>query len=163
MIYCKQIPIPILDIDITKIKSLYTKGYHLFNVRYHANPYWRSFDIIKEFEISPILVRFPSITSWFASIKKYTGITKIKHSYISVLDGKHSIPWHSDSINQDFNKSFITAISTKNSFIELNDVKYSYEDGYSYIFKSGIRHRIINFNDDLRITLCTTPEENPYV
>ena len=40
MIYCKQIPIPILDIDITKIKSLYTKGYHLFNERYHANPYW---------------------------------------------------------------------------------------------------------------------------
>ena len=24
------------------------------------------------------------------------------------------------------------------------------------------RHRVINFNDDLRITLCTTPEENPY-
>ena len=42
-------------------------------------------------------------------------------------------------------------------------MKYTYEDGYSYIFRSGISHRILNFNDDLRITLCTTPEENPYV
>ena len=42
------------------------------------------------------------------------------------------------------------------------NIKYTYKNGYSYIFRAGFSHRVLNLNDDLRITLCTTPEENPY-
>ena len=91
-------------------------------------------------------------------LKEHTNIRVIKNSYISILIQKSSIDWHVDSTNKDFNKSIITAISTTNSFIEFEDAKYYYKDGYSYIIRSGNSHRVLNLNDDIRITLCTTPE-----
>ena len=59
-----------------------------------------------------------------------------------------------------FKKSIITAISTKNSFIEFDDKKYYYKNGLSYIIRSGNKHRVLNLNDDIRITLCTTTGED---
>ena len=48
----KQIPLPILETDIDKIKFLYTNGKNsLFKQRYDKSPEWRSFDIIKEYSI----------------------------------------------------------------------------------------------------------------
>ena len=85
--------------------------------------------------------------------------------YISILLPKSSIPWHVDM--QDisyFNKAILTSLSTKNSFIEFeNDVKYVYKTGYSYLIKSGVKHRILNLSDQNRIMICTTPKENKYV
>ena len=88
----------------------------------------------------------------------------IKSSYISVLDPKSSIPWHKDMSSDVFCKSFLTSIKTENSFIEFEgDRKYTYKPGFSYVIRSANNHRILNLSDDIRITLCTTPTENPYV
>tara|TARA_Y100000401_G_C8192675_1_gene159519 strand:- start:65 stop:571 length:507 start_codon:yes stop_codon:yes gene_type:complete len=155
----KQLPLPILEADINKIKFLYTNGRDsLFKQRYDKSPGWRSFDIIKEYSSSPLLQKLPFITNWIKLLKEHTNIRVIKNSYISILIQKSSIDWHVDSTNKDFNKSIITAISTTNSFIEFEDAKYYYKDGYSYIIRSGNSHRVLNLNDDIRITLCTTPE-----
>jgi hypothetical protein len=63
-----------------------------------------------------------------------------------------------------FSNSFLTSIKTEKSFIEFeNDKKYTYNQGYSYVIRSAIKHRILNLSDDIRITICTTPTENPYV
>ena len=155
----KQLPLPILEADINKIKFLYTNGRDsLFKQRYDKSPGWRSFDIIKEYSSSPLLQKLPFITNWIKLLKEHTNIRVIKNSYISILIQKSSIDWHVDSTNKDFNKSIITAISTTNSFIEFEDAKYYHKDGYSYIIRSGNSHRVLNLNDDIRITLCTTPE-----
>ena len=61
-----------------------------------------------------------------------------------------------------FQVKVITALLTDKSFLEVDNIKYTYKNGYSYIFRAGFSHRVLNLNDDLRITLCTTPEENPY-
>lgn len=163
MTYCKQIPLPLLDTDIDKIKFFYTNGYKIFQERQLNNPYWKSFDLIKDEHTSPVCQNLTGITDWLALIKKHTGIAKIKHCYISILAAKCSIPWHTDSTNENFNSSFITSISTEKSFIEFDNIKYTYRKGYSYVFRSGVSHRVLNLNDDLRITLCTTPEENLYI
>ena len=162
MTYCKQIPLPILEADVQKIKFFYKNGYKLFKPRQLNNPYWQSFDIIKEYQVSPICQNLKCITSWIKLIKEHTGITNLKNSYISILKPKCSIPWHTDLDKEDFSSSFITSISTDKSFLEIDNVKYTYKNGYSYVFRSGFSHRVLNLNDDLRITLCTTPEENPY-
>ena len=62
-----------------------------------------------------------------------------------------------------YSNSIITSISTANSFIEFeNDKQYHYREGYSYLIKSGVKHRIMNLSDEYRVTLCLTPKENPY-
>ena len=157
----KQIPLPILETDIDKIKFLYTNGKNsLFKQRYDKSPGWKSFDIIRNYSSSPLLKKLPCISNWIKILKEHTNIRVVKHSYISVLEVKSSIDWHTDSDNKDFNKSIITAISTKDSFIEFKDKRYFYKDGYSYIIRSGNEHRVLNLNNDIRITLCTTPEED---
>ena len=61
----KQLPLPILEADINKIKFLYTNGRDsLFKQRYDKSPGWRSFDIIKEYSSSPLLQKLPFITNW---------------------------------------------------------------------------------------------------
>ena len=52
MTYCKQIPLPLLDTDIDKIKFFYTNGYKIFQQRQQHNPYWKSFDLIKDKKFS---------------------------------------------------------------------------------------------------------------
>ena len=56
--------------------------------------------------------------------------------------------------------TLISSIITFETFIEFKDKRYFYKDGYSYIIRSGNEHRVLNLNNDIRITLCTTPEED---
>ena len=162
MTYCKQIPLPVLEADIEKIKFFYKNGYKLFSERQIDNPYWKSFNLITNSKISPVSQNLKCITSWLKLIQGHTGIKNIKNCYISVLKPKCAIPWHTDAEGEKFTSSFITSISTDKSFLEVDNIKYTYKNGYSYIFRAGFSHRVLNLNDDLRITLCTTPEENPY-
>ena len=162
MTYCKQIPMPVLEADIEKIKFFYKNGYKLFSERQIDNPYWKSFNLITNSKISPVSQNLKCITSWLKLIQEHTGIKNIKKCYISVLKPKCAIPWHTDADGEKFTSSFITSISTDKSFLEVDNIKYTYKNGYSYIFRAGFSHRVLNLNDDLRITLCTTPEENPY-
>ena len=162
MTYCKQIPLPVLQADIEKIKFFYKNGYKLFSERQIDNPYWKSFNLITNSKISPVSQNLKCITSWLNLIQEHTGIKNIKNCYISVLKPKCAIPWHTDAECEKFTSSFITSISTDKSFLEVDNIKYTYKNGYSYIFRAGFSHRVLNLNDDLRITLCTTPEENPY-
>ena len=162
MTYCKQIPLPVLQADIEKIKFFYKNGYKLFSERQIDNPYWKSFNLITNSKISPVSQNLKCITSWLNLIQEHTGIKNIKNCYISVLKPKCAIPWHTDAEGEKFTSSFITSISTDKSFLEVDNIKYTYKNGYSYIFRAGFSHRMLNLNDDLRITLCTTPEENPY-
>ena len=162
MTYCKQIPLPVLQADIEKIKFFYKNGYKLFSERQIDNPYWKSFNLITNSKISPVSQNLKCITSWLNLIQDHTGIKNIKNCYISILKPKCAIPWHTDAEGEKFTSSFITSISTDKSFLEVDNIKYTYKNGYSYIFRAGFSHRVLNLNDDLRITLCTTPEENPY-
>ena len=162
MTYCKQIPLPVLEADIEKIKFFYKNGYKLFSERQIDNPYWKSFNLITNSKISPVSQNLKCITSWLNLIQEHTGIKNIKNCYISVLKPKCAIPWHTDAEGEKFTSSFITSISTDKSFLEVDNIKYTYKNGFSYIFRAGFSHRVLNLNDDLRITLCTTPEENPY-
>ena len=162
MTYCKQIPLPVLEADIEKIKFFYKNGYKLFSERQIDNPYWKSFNLITNSKISPVSQNLKCITSWLKLIQDHTGIKNIKNCYISVLKPKCAIRWHTDAEGEKFTSSFITSISTDKSFLEVDNIKYTYKNGYSYIFRAGFSHRVLNLNDDLRITLCTTPEENPY-
>ena len=162
MTYCKQIPLPVLEADIEKIKFFYKNGYKLFSERQIDNPYWKSFNLITNSKISPVSQNLKCITSWLKLIQEHTGIKNIKNCYISVLKPKCAIPWHTDAEGEKFTSSFITSISTDKSFLEVDNIKYTYKNGYSYIFRAGFSHRVLNLNDDLRITLCTIPEENPY-
>ena len=162
MTYCKQIPLPVLEADIEKIKFFYKNGYKLFSERQIDNPYWKSFNLITNSKISPVSQNLKCITSWLKLIQEHTGIKNIKNCYISVLKPKCAIPWHTDAEGEKFTSSFITSIYTDKSFLEVDNIKYTYKNGYSYIFRAGFSHRVLNLNDDLRITLCTTPEENPY-
>ena len=79
---------------------------------------------------------------------------KIKHCYISVVLPKNQIPWHVDLQNKDvFSPAALTSLVTDNSFIEFEeDKKYTYKTGYSYLIKSGVKHRILNLNDSNRYT-----------
>ena len=165
MINCKQIPLPkIENVDIHKLDYFFKLGNNFFETRY-GHEAWKSFDLLKQSKPSPMLKHFPFIENWLQLCEKHTGIKNIKHCYLSVLSPKNQIPWHVDLSNEVvFCNSFITSLSTENSFIEFeNDKKYTYKTGHSYLIKSGVKHRILNLSDSYRYTLCITPEENFYV
>lgn len=164
MTNCKQIPLPKLQIsDISRIEHFFKLGNHLFSQRYQAAPHWKSFDLINEKKHSPMLKHFPDIIKWTENLQKHTGIKEIEHMYLAVLSPMQQIPWHKDMSRPGFHKSFITAIQTNSSFIEFElDKHYTYKQGFSYILQTGVEHRIINTSDQFRITLCSTPKENPY-
>ena len=126
------------------------------------HPDQADFNLVNNGKDSPILSKFDSIKIWKTKLDK---LFHIESMYISILLPKSSIPWHVDM--QDisyFNKAILTSLSTKNSFIEFeNDVKYVYKTGYSYLIKSGVKHRILNLSDQNRIMICTNPKENKYV
>ena len=164
MTNCKQIPLPKLGKqDLQKIISFFTMGHHLFDERYghHA---WKSFDIVKGGSTSPMIKHFPGIVKWLTTCSKHTAVRDIEHLYLSILMPRNQIPWHVDMQQADvYANSIITSISTANSFIEFeNDKQYHYREGYSYLIKSGVKHRIMNLSDEYRVTLCLTPKENPY-
>ena len=157
MTNCKQIPLPKLGKDdLQKIISFFSMGNHLFNERYghHA---WKSFDIITEGTASPMIRHFPGIIRWLTTCTKHTAIRSIDHLYLSILMPRNQIPWHIDmQHNNIYANSIITSIEFE------NDKQYHYREGYSYLIKSGVKHRIINLSDEYRVTLCLTPKENPY-
>ena len=166
MTHCKKIPILKFDLgDTDKLISLATKGKKVFSTRYNLGN-WSSLSLIDDYKYSYLLKKeLPNLYQVFEQLNtEYTELKGIKSSYISVLAAKSSIPWHKDMSTDVFCDSFLTSVKTENSFIEFeNDKKYTYEPGYSYIIRSAIQHRILNLSDDIRITLCTTPTENPYV
>ena len=165
MTNCKQIPLPkIENIDPHKLDFFFKLGNHLFETRYNHHA-WKSFDLLRDSRKSPMMKHFPFIEDWLAMCEKHTGFKKIKHCYISVLLPKNQIPWHVDLKNKDiFCPAALTSLVTDDSFIEFeNDKKYTYKTGYSYLIRSGVKHRIMNLSDTNRYTLCVTPEENPYV
>ena len=165
MTNCKEIAVPKLEgVDIQRVMYFYKLGNHLFAERYF-NPHWKSFDLISKQIESPMFKHFPAIQKWIEIVKRQNKIGKINTMYLSILDPKNQIPWHVDKSDTDtFSPSFITSIKTNNSFIEFkDDKKYTYKEGFSYIIKSGVEHRILNLNDEHRITLCVTPEVNDHV
>ena len=101
---------------------------------------------------------FPEIVKWSEMLQKKGYISKIMNLYISVLAPRQQIPWHVDMNRLGFNKAFITALHTDDSFIEFkDDKKHFYKKGLSYALQTGVEHRIINMSNDYRITLCTLP------
>ena len=107
---------------------------------------------------SPMMKHFPYIQEWMKLCIRHTGIKKFKHVYLSVVLPRNQIPWHVDMKDKDsFSPAAITSLVTDDSFIEFeNDKKYTYKTGYSYLIRSGNRHRIFNLSDKTRYTLCVT-------
>ena len=164
MTCCKQIPIPVLNLSYNKLVFLHNNLKHLFLPRYKNNTSWQSFDLISNGKQNSLLKHLLEITDWMELLNTSTGIKNIKHMYLAVLDSYSQIPWHHDRQDYNFDSSFITDLHTSKSFIEfVDDKKYLYKQGYSYVIRSGVDHKIFNLNKSIRITLCTTPEENPYV
>lgn len=165
MTNCKQLPLPKLKVDnIDRVIHFFKLGNHLFNQRYNDAPHWKSFDLIADGRHSPMLKHFPEILDWIEQLKKHTAIKNIENMYLAVLAPKQQIPWHKDMSRPGFHKAFITALQTNSSFIEFEEDKhYTYRESFSYALQTGVHHRIINTSDEYRITLCTTPKENPYV
>jgi len=164
LINCKQIDVPKLKIrpqNIVSLKRFFDEGSKLFEDRYLLNS-WKSFNLVSNYKDSPILSKFDFIKVWKDKLQKEF---EIESMYISILLPKSSIPWHVDmQTNEYYNKAILTAISVKKSFIEFeNDSKYVYKKGYSYMIKSGTRHRILNLSDEIRIMICTNPKENKHV
>ena len=163
MTYCKQIPLPLLDkVNIDKIHFIYKNAGKLWNTRYNHEA-WKSIDLITDSKDTRWLLQFTEINLWRQSLYKFTGIKEISNMYISVLAPKNQVPWHSDLTTDVFASTILTAIQTENSFLEFDDNKYIYKQGYSYLLRTYNKHRIMNLSDKPRITLCTTPKENPYV
>lgn len=163
MTYCKQIPLPVLsNISIEKILFIYENAYKLWDTRYNHDP-WKSIDLINDYKDTSWLRQFSEIKLWSSTLLEYTGITDIKHMYISLLAPKNQIPWHSDMTTDIFAPTILTSIQTDLSFLEFENKKYVYKPGYSYLLRTYHKHRIMNLSDKPRITLCTTPKENPYV
>lgn len=166
MTCCKKIPVLQFNRgDIVKLIDLATRGKKVFSKRYNLEN-WYSLPLIEDYKYSYLLKNeLPYLWYTFDLLNNfYTEFKGIKSSYISVLDPKSSIPWHKDLSTDVFCDSFLTSIKTENSFIEFEgDKKYTYEPGFSYVIRSAINHRILNLSDDIRITICTTPTENPYV
>ncbi len=159
MTNCKQLKLPPLEgVNIHKLIHFFKLGNHLFTDRYLEAPHWKSFDLIKNTGYSPMFKHFPEIVKWSEMLQKKKLISKIMTLYISVLAPRQQIPWHVDMDKPGFNKAFITALQTDDSFIEFkDDKKYYYKKGFSYALQTGTEHRIINMSDDYRITLCTSP------
>ena len=165
MTNCKQIPLPKIDnIDLTRLDFFFKLGNHLFSTRY-SHESWKSFDLLSDGKPSPMMKHFPYIEEWMKLCVRHTGIKKFKTVYLSVLLSKNQIPWHVDMTDtESFSPAAITSLSTDESFIAFEgDKKYTYKTGHSYLIKSGNRHRIFNLSNKNRYTLCTVPEENPYV
>lgn len=164
MTCCKKIPIPDLNIsDLDTIQNMYLNGKKVFNSRYNL-PNWRSLYLINDYKQNSLYHKLPNIRNWLIYIEdNYLEFKGIKNCYLSILEPKSSIPWHTDMSTDVFNDSFLTSLKTKNSFIEFeNDKKYTYKTGSSYVIRSAVSHRILNLSNEIRITLCTTPTENPY-
>ena len=166
MTCCKKIPILQFDRgDLVKLVNLSTRGKKVFAKRYNLDN-WKSLPLITNYKFSYLLENeLPHLLNTFKNLNKiHTEFKGIKSSYLSVLNPKSSIPWHKDMSTDVFCNSFLTSLKTENSFIEFEgDKKYTYQTGCSYVIRSAINHRILNLSDDIRITLCTTPTENPYV
>lgn len=165
MTHCKKIPIPQFNRgDIVKLIDLATRGKKVFTSRYNLDN-WYSLTLIDNYDYSQVLKELPFLRYTYDQLNNFhTEFKGIKSSYLSILNPKSSIPWHKDMSTDVFCNSFITSIKTENSFIEFDgDKKYTYDPGYSYVIRSAISHRILNLSDDIRITICTTPTENPYV
>ena len=163
MTYCKQIPLPILNnVSIDKILFIYQNANKLWNIRYNHEP-WKSIDLITNGKDTRWLRQFSEINLWIHSLYKFTGIKDINNMYLSVLAPKNQISWHSDLTTDVFASTILTSLQTEHSFLEFEDKKYTYKHGYSYLLRTYNKHRIMNLSDKPRITLCTTPKENPYV
>jgi hypothetical protein len=163
---CKEIPIIKFNCgDIKKLNNLAINGKKIFSTRYNINS-WYSLPLIDNYKYTSIVRKqLPCLWWTFEQLNNvHTEFKGIKSSYLSVLNPRSSIPWHKDMSTDVFSNSFLTSIKTEKSFIEFeNDKKYTYNQGYSYVIRSSIKHRILNLSDDIRITICTTPTENPYV
>ena len=74
---------------------------------------------------------------------------------------KSSIPWHKDTDNPDeFSRGImLPIIIPKNSYIEFEDgSKDTYDMGYCYNTRFGVRHRVINASNQIRVMcMITTP------
>lgn len=165
MTHCKKIPIPQFNRgDIVKLIDLATRGKKVFSSRYNLDN-WYSLTLINNYDYSQVLKELPFLWYTYDQLNNFhTEFKGIKSSYLSILNPKSSIPWHKDMSTDVFCNSFITSIKTEKSFIEFEgNKKYTYDPGYSYVIRSAISHRILNLSDDIRITICTTPTENPYV
>ena len=165
MTNCKQLPLRRLDgMEYSRLEHFFKLGNHLFTGRYSEAPHWKSFDLYSDKRESPILKHFPYIKHWLSMLQTHNGLKSIQHIYLSVLAPKQQIPWHVDMQREGYNKAFITSLFTDDSVIQFKDDKrYRYKQGFSYALQTGTEHRIINMSDTYRFTLCTTPEDNPYV
>ena len=122
MTNCKQLKIPPLEgVNIHKLIHFFKLGNHLFTDRYLEAPHWKSFDLIKNTGYSPMFKHFPEIVKWSEMLQKKKIISKIMTLYISVLAPRQQIPWHVDMDKPGYNKAFITALHTDDSFIELSE------------------------------------------
>ena len=77
MTYCRQIPLPLVEADVKKIKFFYKNGYNLFNERQIDNPYWKSFNLITNSKVSPVSQNLKFIMSWLTFVENHTGIKGI--------------------------------------------------------------------------------------
>jgi len=155
LILCKQLPISkIEDGCVKQIADLYFELRDKLPSRYNHEP-WKSINLIVNGVRSPIIHNFPGIHKWYAELP-----FEVENMYISMLAGMNQIPWHVDMTTDVYSPTILTAIRTSNSFVEFENYKYSYKDGFSYAIRSAHKHRVMNLSNEVRIMLCTTPRRD---
>ena len=83
-----------------------------------------------------------------------------EHVFVHTLLAKSTIPWHKDTDNpRAFSNGLMLPIFIpKKSYVEFEDgIRDTYEMGYCYKTRFGIKHRVINGSKYKRVMIMITP------
>ena len=118
---------------------------------------WKSIDLITKGKPNQILVVCKYLREWLRENK----LAPYDTVYAAILGPKGYINWHVDQNKKELSSAILTYIKTPdNSFLEFkNGVKWIPEEGYSFVFRSDLEHRVVNPTPEPRLTICITKED----
>ncbi len=149
-----------LDIDQAPYKEIFKEilPFLKFSHKRHDNaPSWKNLSLMEGQNLTEAGKNSKSFMRWM--LKNINWIPE--HVFMHSLLPKSSIPWHKDTDNPDeFSRGImLPIIIPKNSYIEFEDGSIdTYEMGYCYNTRFGVRHRVINASSQIRVMcMITTP------
>jgi len=155
MLYYKKLNILKIDCEKASKEILLLKKLTKDRTGYAKN--WKSVDLITNGKPSKLLLVCKYLREWLreADLAPYDTV------YVAILGSKGYIDWHVDQNRKELSKAILTYIKVpNNSFLEFkNGVKWLPEEGYSYVFRADLEHRVVNPTFEPRLTICITKED----
>lgn len=148
-----------LDINQAPYKEIFKEVLPFLkfsSLKHDLAPNWKNLTLIEGQRPTDVGMNCKNFMRWMAANINWMP----EHVFIHSLMPKSIIPWHKDTDNpNEFSRGvMLPIIIPKLSFIEFEDgSKDTYEMGCCYHTRFGVRHRVINGSEHIRVMCMITP------